>query len=501
MTDASKSTSTPIGSRGTATTGTADTREHGSTRRHPSLTLEAEQALEERGLDIETCVRLGMVSATAHGTDDWIGIPTTRNGSVVRWKYRRVEKIEGAQNFLQDKGGEQCVWNVDLLGDSTLADQPLIITEGEFDAVAAMQCGYRRTVSLPNGSTIPQGMDSSAWIDEILEKVPATAQIIIATDGDEPGEKAMRDLAIRLGAGRCRYMTYPVGCKDLNDAAKRYGHRGVVECINRARWCKVTGVFRMSELPEVPEPEALHSGIAGLGEHYRVRRGDLCVLTGIPGMGKSSFANDLACRMSWQHRWPIGFASFEQSPKVDHRRALRTWFGNKPAYQQTRDELKEADAWIDEWFGFIVPDDDEDASLDWVMERAASLVVRYGIQMLVVDPWNELDHERPKDMTMTEYVNAAIRRFKRFARRFDVHLIIVAHPTKLARGRDDKLPMPNLYDISDSSAWANKADIGLIIHRDDHRTIVKVAKSRYHDRIGTPGEIEVTFSTYNNRFC
>lgn len=499
MTDASKSTSTPTGQRGIATT--AGTRAHGGPNRLHVLTLEAEEALGERGLDVEACVRMGMVSATVHGTDDWIAIPTTRNGAVVRWKYRRIHKAEGLPNFVQDKGGEQCVWNVDVLSDTTLNDQPLILTEGEFDTVAAIQAGYPRTVSLPNGSTIPQGMESSAWIDEILEKVPATSQIIIATDADEPGEKAMRDLAVRLGAGRCRYMTYPRGCKDLNDAAKRYGSRAVTECVNRARWCKVTGVFRMSELPDQPEPEALFSGIPGLAEHYRVRRGDFCVMTGIPGHGKSTFANDLACCMVHQHNWPVGFASFEQSPKIDHRRALRTWFGGKPAHQQSTKELAAADDWIDEWFGFIVPDDEEDASLDWVMERAASLVVRYGVNMMVVDPWNELDHDKPRDMTMTEYVNAAIRRFKRFARRFDVHLVIVAHPTKLARQSDGKLPMPSLYDISDSAAWANKADIGLIVHRDEMQTIVKVAKSRYHDLIGTPGQAELTFSSFNNRFC
>ena len=497
MSDASRSTSTRTGSRGTATI--AGTRAHGSPTRQPTLTLDAEAALTERGLDIETCARMGLVSATVDGSDDWIGIPTLRNGSAVRWKYRRIEKAERGPNFLQDKGGEQCVWNPDALTDETLRDQPLIVTEGEIDALSAIQCGYARTVSLPNGSTIPAGMESSAWIDEIIAATPATAQIIIATDADGAGEKARRELAIRLGAGRCRYMEYPVGCKDLNDALRRFGERGVVECVNRARWCKVTGVFRMSELPDVPEPEALPTGIHGLSDHYRVRVGDLCVITGIPGHGKSTFANDIACRLVQGRGWPVGFASFEQSPKVDHRRALRTWFGGKPAFKQTAEELTLADDWIDQNFGFVVPDDEEEASLDWVMERAASMVVRYGIKAFYLDPWNEVDHERPKDMTMTEYVNASIRRFKRFARRFDVHLTIVAHPTKLARQSDGKLPMPTLYDISDSAAWANKADIGIIVHRDESRTLVKVAKSRYHEKIGTPGQAELTFSDFNNR--
>ena len=499
MTDASKSTSTPTGRRGTATT--AGTKGHGGISRMASLTLGAEQALVARGLDIELCVRMGLTSAVAHGTDDWIAIPTLRDGRVVRWKYRRIEKVPGAENFIQEPGGEQCVWNPDALTDVTLCSEPLVITEGEFDTIAAIQSGFGRVVSLPNGSTIPTGAQSSAWIDEILEAIDAKAQIIIAADEDEPGLKARADLSVRLGAGRCKYLAYPRDCKDLNDALKLYGQRGVVESFNRARWCRVSGVFLMSELPPVPTEQPLHSGVPGLGDHYRIRRGDFCVMTGIPGHGKSTFVNDLACRMADRHGWTVGFASFEQSPALDHKRALRTWFGNKPAHQQTDEELAAADAWIDEHFAFIVPEDDDDASLDWVMERAASLIVRYGCQMIVIDPWNEIDHERPRDWTLTEYVNAAIRRFKRFAKAWNVHLVIVAHPTKLQRQSDGKMPIPTLYDISDSAAWANKADIGVIVHRDEARSIIRVAKSRYHEEIGKPGQIEVTFSSFNNRFC
>jgi twinkle protein len=489
----------PTGQRGTATT--AGTTARGGIKRLASLTLPAEEALVARGLDIEACVRMGLTSAVVHGTDDWIAIPTLRDSRAVRWKYRRVEKVEGAENFMQEPGGEQCVWNPAALTDETLRGEPLIITEGEFDAIAAIQSGFGRVVSLPNGSTIPTGAQSSAWIDEVLSSVAAADQIIIAADDDEPGIKARADLAIRLGAGRCKYLTYPRGCKDLNDALKGFGQRGVVESFNRARWCRVSGVFLMSELPPLPTEEPLHSGVPGLGEHYRIRRGDLCVMTGIPGHGKSTFVNDLACRMVERHGWTVGFASFEQSPALDHKRALRTWFGGKPARTQSPTELAEADAWVDQHFAFIVPEDDDDASLDWVMERAASLVVRYGCQMIVVDPWNEIEHDRPRDWSLTEYVNSAIRRFKRFAKKWNVHLIIVAHPTKLQRQSDGKMPIPNLYDISDSAAWANKADIGVIVHRDEARSIIRVAKSRYHEEIGKPGQIEVTFSEYNNRFC
>jgi twinkle protein len=66
---------------------------------------------------------------------------------------------------------------------------------------------------------------------------------------------------------------------------------------------------------------------------------------------------------------------------------------------------------------------------------------------------------------MTEYVGRAIKALKRFARKFQVHLIVIAHPTKSTKDGDGKYRMPTLYDISDSANWYNKCDLGIIVHR------------------------------------
>jgi twinkle protein len=59
----------------------------------------------------------------------------------------------------------------------------------------------------------------------------------------------LNDLSLRLGPSRCKWVTYPKGCKDLGDALQNFGVRGVVETIARARWMVIDGVYRMSELP------------------------------------------------------------------------------------------------------------------------------------------------------------------------------------------------------------------------------------------------------------
>lgn len=87
---------------------------------------------------------------------------------------------------------------------------------------------------------------------------------------------------------------------------------------------------------------------------------------------------------------------------------------------------------------------------------------RYGIRGLLVDPYNELDHQRPSHMSETEYVSQMLTKIKRFAQHHDVHVWFVAHPRQL---RDWKGQPPTMYDISGSAHFINKADNGLVIHR------------------------------------
>ena len=56
---------------------------------------------------------------------------------------------------------------------------------------------------------------------------------------------------------------------------------------------------------------------------------------------------------------------------------------------------------------------------------------RFGIRGLVIDPYNELDHQRPGAMSETEYVSQMLTKIKRFAQHHDVHVWFVAHPRQM----------------------------------------------------------------------
>lgn len=457
------------------------------------LTERTISLLEARGINGETASRLGWNSSSKG--PDWLEIPYLRGEAVVNRKYRT---LAGEKRFMQDKGGERRLYNADVLAE--LGDYPLVITEGEMDCAIAIQCGYL-AVSVPDGAPSSVIEDPGAKKYDYLAEVPDGCLVIICADSDGPGAALLHDISLRLGRERCKWVSYPKGCKDLNEAFQQYGHRGVDETIKRAQFMAVDGIYRMSELPPLPRLEAISCPVSGLEEYVKFRPGDFTVVTGVPSHGKSTFVNEVAAFLAKEKKWNIAFASFEQSPKADHLRNLRTLFHGRPAYLQSEGEHAQADAWIDERFTFIVPGVDDDVTLKWCLDRCRAAIVQHGCKLIVIDPWNEMDHDYPDGMSLTQYTGFAIKQFKKLARKYLVHVVVVAHPAKMQRNKDGTYPMPSLYDISDSSHWYNKADLGIIVHKPDaDSTTVRVAKVRYFGEIGKPGDVALRYNDYTKRF-
>lgn len=464
-------------------------------------------ALEKRGITAETAERLGWTSfAGRKGL--WVSMPYFRRGNAVNHKYRRIEKDPSGDNFQQDKGGEQCFYNLQALEDIEVLPPDeqrsveVVITEGEMDCAIALQIGFL-AVSVPGGapSVASDGLPSLKWA--FLEDFPKWAIAVLAVDDDPPGQILRQELALRLGWHRCKWVKYPKGCKDLNEVFVKYGAKGVNMVLkDKASFMNSGGLFLMSELPAQPEIEALGCNIGNVSEMIKLRLGDVSVFTGIPSMGKTLFVNCMACNMAQTYGWNVCFGSFEQSPRGDHLRYLRTFYLQQPRKDNfgnvlwTAPRVAEADSWIDRHFTFIVPDvnTDEMVTLKWVLARVRAAIIQHGAKLIIIDPWNELDHDRPNGMSLTEYTGYAIKEFKRLAKQYMVHVTIVAHPAKMERGRDGTYAVPSLYDISDSSHWANKSDIGVIIHRLEGEsegkfaTLVRVAKVRYWGVIGRTGD-------------
>lgn len=459
--------------------------------------------LDQRKIDPELAIgKLGITLQQTNGQPA-IVFPFIQGGKTVNNKYRTFDK-----QFRQDKDAVKCFYNYDVIQDPTLAEHPLIITEGEVDALTFIQAGYPKTVSVPDGAPNETHDEVTAKYSYLEDEVATIRSncpfVILATDKDTNGDNLLYDLSLRLGKDFCKFLKYPKGCKDANEALVKYGDAVVSQIIDTQQWLDIDGVFKPSDLPPVATANVYDIDLNGFNDHMKIRLGDFSVVTGIPGMGKSTFVNDVLCRVANKHNLKIAFASFEQHPSLDHMRNLRRWF--KGTYPQTNQY--QADEWINKHFCFVYPSDkqqlEEKIDLDWFLEKASTAVIQHGCQVIVVDPWNELEHSPGRNTTMTEYVGRSIKRLKHFAKSNNVHVMVVAHPAKMLRNRSDgKYPIPSLYDISDSAHWANKADLGIVVHRetyDSNETIVFNKKSRYHDQIGRPGQAKFQFLKHTNRF-
>jgi twinkle protein len=473
------------------------------------------EAFERRGISPETAARYAIYTGSRQAdgrvipdsAGNIVVFPILERGAVVNEKFRAPGK-----KFWQRPGGRRTFWNSDALDDPALetGQLPLIITEGELDALTAIDCGFPLTVSVPDGAPpVPDGADPaelepiaderSSKFDFLYNNRDRTKRIkrfVIAVDNDPPGQRLAAELVRRLSASRCSFVEYPVGCKDLNDVLMQRGPEAVAAVLNAAKPYPVRGLYRLSDYPDRGDLPTFSTGWWTMDNLLRLYAGEFMVVTGIPGHGKSTWVLNLLCNLARLYGWRSALFSPEM-PTVPHLRdKLRRITGRA---------RPDADAFIEEYFRFIDADPtgriDEDFDLDWIIDKATDAVLRDGIRCLVIDPWNEVEHARKRDESMTDYIGRGIRALDRFARLYDVVVIVIAHPTKEV-GRDGKSRPPTLYDIEGSAHWNNKPDHGIVIDRpsaESNESVVRVAKVRF-DVTGEKGEVRMKYDRASCRF-
>lgn len=461
--------------------------------------------LVRRGLEQPTLDKFGIYTATSLDGEftpnvkgNILAFPFVQGGAVVNEKYRGPLK-----KFFQRKGGKRTFFNADVLSDGRLesGERKLIITEGEIDCISAAQAGFEHAVSVPDGAPPAEGemqpldpsTEATGKFEFLYNNRHALAKIkrfIIAVDNDAPGKRLADELVRRLRPTRCEFVTYPEGCKDLNEVLVKWGNEGVREVLFRSSPYPVQGLYRLSEYPDPGPVIRYDTGWELLDPHFKLIIPTLTVVTGIPSHGKSQFVMNML--VNWAQMYKLRAVIF--SPEMDTVPHLRDRFR-----AMLGGAYYEADSFVENHFTFIDADmaqstSEEERGLDWVLERATDAVLRDGIRLLVIDPWNEIEHARRRDENTDEYISRALRALKRWGKSYGVAVIVIAHPTKDVVDIRGKIRKPHLYDIHGSAHWFNKCDAGLIVHRDFETglTEVTVAKAR-HKQIGTPGSVRMEF--------
>lgn len=352
-------------------------------------------------------------------------------------------------------------------------NQPLLIVEGEGDAMSAIEAGFYNTVS------VPLGCGNLHWIEENWEFLEQFDSIIVAFDNDEPGKKARKDIIYRLGSWRTKYIDYPefkvtenntkIPIKDMNDTLQAFGAGYVLSMIINAKDIPVTSVSDFTDVDDldISDMTGVQTGIKPLdAELIKLFHGTLTILSGRPGSGKTSLI-DQTIANTIDNEYPVFLFSKEMPERMS-----ANWFnfilaGRRNLVEKETTEGKkyhvvsfEAKEKIKQYYKskLYIYKDTESNAIDDVMKSMEECVRKYGVKLLVLDNLMMLDlecSETEKNTAQTALVNKLIK----FASKFNVSVVLIAHPRKTQDMRSDI----EMYDIAGSSNIINLAmrSIGL----------------------------------------
>ena len=380
-----------------------------------------------------------------------------RYSELVNVKYRGPKK-----SFKLYKDAELIFFNLDSMKEHDY----VIITEGEMDALSYMEVGYESVISVPNGAA-GKGQQRLTYLDNCIDLFDNVETIFIATDDDEPGRMLQEELARRLGKIKCRKVSF-FGHKDANELLMT-DKLALTDTIMQSEAYPIEGVITVDNLADDIwrlKREGLKPGcdisIPSFNELLTFDPGYLTVVTGIPNHGKSEFLDQIMVDLSTKHGWRFGIFSPENYPLQLHFSKIASKIIGESFNSMEDHKVIQAMDYYRDNFMYIVPK--EDNSVESIIEHAIQLVKRYGINGLVIDAWNKLDHDYSSNETT--YIGKQLDLIINFAHKYGVHIFVVAHPTKMQRDKGNgPYLVPTLYDMAGSAHFFNKSHNGISVYR------------------------------------
>ena len=425
--------------------------------------------------------------------DRWIQFPFYKDGEVVNIKSRTADK-----KFRQEKNAEKCFYRFDHMKGM----ETIIITEGEMDALSLVQAGFTNVVSVPDGATAPNSNPSDRKFSYLIsaeEHLMNAEKVILCTDSDGAGKHLRDELSRRIGREKCCRVNYPDDCKDMNEVLVKHGEERILDIVSGAYPYPIEGVVTIEDVADdaidlfnKPEHLGLSTGWIDLDDHYRISHSEVSVVTGVPNMGKSEWMDALMINMVQEYGWKFGIFSAENFPVKHHLLKLVGKFAKQPFWgdnKMSEEVARSSMNVLNDHIKFIGTQESS-VTIESIMEQAKILNYRYGLNGLVIDPWNTIEHKFGDGENETNYVSRVLSQLNTFAKANELHIWVVAHPRKMENDANRRVIVPSPYDISGSANWFNKCDNSVTIHRhitqDEDYVGVHIHKIRFQYKNGKP---------------
>lgn len=396
---------------------------------------------------------------------------------LINIKYR-----DGRKNFKLYKGAEKVFYNI----NSVVNHDWCVIVEGEMDVLALHEAGIKNVISVPNGATL--NSNNLDYLDNCIDYLDDKEKIILAVDADEPGQALRNEFIRRLGAEVC-YLVDFEGNKDANDYLLKHGKEKLCDVINNATQVPLEGVSTLRDL-ENDLLDFVHNGfkpgyqvgLPNFDKIFSTYTSQFITVTGIPSSGKSDFVDQMCVGYNRNYGWKTAFASPENKPNYLHAHKLirKTWEGMPTKDDVGTNKWKQVTDHVNDNYFFI---DMDRYTLDDVLKKGGELVKRKGIKCLVIDPYNKVRDTNCKTEDVNRYTMEYLTKIEVFAKKYDVLVFIVAHPTKMYKDKDGQIEEPTMYNIKGGGEWYDASYHGILVHRDyDAKTVkAKVLKVKFQN--------------------
>jgi len=402
---------------------------------------------------------------------------TGKTENVIKFNYFMGDQLinvkyrDGRKNFKLYKGAEKVFYNI----NSIIGYEYCVIVEGEMDVLALHEAGITNAISVPNGATL--NSNNLDYLDACIDYFEDKDKIILACDSDEAGQALQAELVRRLGSEVCFLASFD-DCKDANEYLQKYGKEKLSERISGARPVPLENVTTFRDIEdEVTDfvrngfKPGFQVGLENFDDIFSTYTGQFITVTGIPSSGKSDFVDQMVIGYNNNYGWKTAFASPENQPTYLHAHKLmrKHWQGMPTAADIDGDRWNQVADHCNSNYYHI---DMERYTLDSVLRKGAELVKRKGIKCLVIDPFNKVRDVGGSD-DVNKYTMEYLAKIEIFAKKYDVLVFIVAHPTKMYKTQDGKIEEPTMYNIKGGGEWYDASYHGILVHRDYEQKTVK----------------------------
>jgi twinkle protein len=447
-----------------------------------SVGTKVEEWFKTRGISKQTLDDLKVTEGP-----EWMP-QTQKTENVIKFNYfmgnqlTNVKYRDGRKNFKLFKGAEKVFYNI----DSIVGFEYCVLVEGEMDVLALHEAGITNAISVPNGATL--NSNNLDYLDSCIDYFEDKEKIILAVDSDEAGQALQTELIRRLGSEVC-YITTFEDCKDANEYLLKHGKEKLSARISGAKPVPLENVttFRdiegeITDFVENGFKPGFQVGLEHFDSIFSTYTGQFITVTGIPSSGKSDFVDQMVVGYNQNYGWKTAFASPENVPTYLHAHKLmrKVWQGMPTKADIGSDRWNQVADHCNSNFYHI---DMERYTLESVLRKAAELVKRKGIKCLVIDPFNKVRDTECKTEDVNRYTMEYLSKIEIFAKKYDVLVFIVAHPTKMYKDKDGKIEEPTMYNIKGGGEWYDASYHGLLVHRDyENKTVkCKVLKVKFQN--------------------